>query len=149
MVGLSHTPFQLVYGLHVLMLIEYLLPTTNFTTSHDFAMTYVLSTRLSQLEKLEESRTLVVETIGMRQWNHALWTHNHYQTKSFSLGDHVLWFSKTHRQVQTTLVWAIQDSILFTKQYNTSSDYRQVWSQTHLNQHQQTKALAILRHNCF
>jgi hypothetical protein len=32
-VGTSHTPFQLGYGLHALMPIEYLLPTTNFTTS--------------------------------------------------------------------------------------------------------------------
>lgn len=54
-VGTSHTPFQLGYGLPALMPIEYLLLITNFTTSQDFAMTWVLNTQLSKLEKLEES----------------------------------------------------------------------------------------------
>ncbi len=43
-VGTSHTPFQLVYGLHALMPIEYLLPTTNSIMSQDFSMTQVLNT---------------------------------------------------------------------------------------------------------
>jgi uncharacterized membrane protein len=54
-VGKCHTPFWLVYGLHVLMLTKYLLPITNSMTFQDFAMTWVLSTRLLELEKLEES----------------------------------------------------------------------------------------------
>jgi len=61
-------------------------------------MTQILSTWLSKLEKLKESRTLVVETTSKRQWNHALWAQNHYWTKSFSLGDHVLWFPKAHKE---------------------------------------------------
>jgi len=32
-VGTSHIPFQLLYGLHALMLIKYLLPMTNFAMS--------------------------------------------------------------------------------------------------------------------
>jgi hypothetical protein len=40
-VGTSHTPFQLVYGVHALMPTKYLFPTTNFATSKDFAMTYI------------------------------------------------------------------------------------------------------------
>jgi hypothetical protein len=64
-VSTSHTTFQLVYGLHALMPTEYLLPMANFSTSKDFVMTKVFNTQLSKLEKLEESRTLAVETIGM------------------------------------------------------------------------------------
>jgi hypothetical protein len=53
--GTNHTPFQLVCRVHALMLIEYLLPMTNFTMSKDFAMTRVLNTQLLELEKLKES----------------------------------------------------------------------------------------------
>jgi hypothetical protein len=38
-VGIGHTPFQLVYGLHALMPTKYLLLMTNFTTFQDFSMT--------------------------------------------------------------------------------------------------------------
>ncbi len=55
-------------------------------------MTQALSTQLSELEKLEEFRTLAAETTCKWQWNRALWMQNHYQTKSFSRGDYVLWF---------------------------------------------------------
>ncbi len=61
-VGTSHTPFQLVYGLHVLMPIKYLLPMTNFATSQDFTMTQVFNIQLTKLEKLEKSRTLAIKT---------------------------------------------------------------------------------------
>ncbi len=94
-----------------------MLPTTNYATFKDFTMTRVLSTQLLKLEKLEGSWTLATKTTSKRQWNHALWAYNHYQIKS-SFSDHVFWFLKTqkgtHKQVQTTLVWTIQDSILFT-----------------------------------
>jgi len=69
---------------------EYLLLATNSTTFQDFTITWVLNTQLLELQKLEESLTFTIETIDSRQWNHALWANNHYQTKSFSLGDHVL-----------------------------------------------------------
>ncbi len=62
--GTCHIPFQLVYVFHVLMPTKYLLPMTNFVTSQDFAMTWVFSTRLFELKKLEESRTLTAKTIG-------------------------------------------------------------------------------------
>jgi hypothetical protein len=61
-------------------------------------MTRILNTQLLDLEKLEKSWTLATETIGGQQWNHALWAQNHYPTKSFSLGDHVLWFPKAHKE---------------------------------------------------
>jgi hypothetical protein len=77
---------------------KYLLPITNFAMSQDFTMTRVLSTWLFELEKFEESQTLVVETTSKWQWNHALWAHNHYWTKSFTLGDHMLWFPKAHKE---------------------------------------------------
>jgi hypothetical protein len=45
----------MVYGLHVLMPTKYLLPTTNFAMSKDFAMTQAFDIRLFKLENLEES----------------------------------------------------------------------------------------------
>ncbi len=41
---------------------------------------------------------LATETRSRQQWNHALWAHNHYRTKSFSLGDHVFWFPKACKE---------------------------------------------------
>jgi hypothetical protein len=46
-----------VYGLHALMLIEYLLPMTNSVMFQGFGMKWVLSTQLFELETLEESHT--------------------------------------------------------------------------------------------
>jgi len=152
--GTCHTPFQLVYGLHALMLTKYLLFMTNFATSEDFTMIEVFIIQLSKLETLEESWTLIIKTISMWQWNHALWTHNHYLTKSFSLVDHLIWFPKARKEHTSKFkqsIWTIQDSILFTKQFNTFGGCKQVWSQPHLSQHQQTEVIInpIPRHNYF
>jgi hypothetical protein len=56
-VGTNHIHFQLVYGLHALMLIEYLLPMTNSVMFQGSGMKWVLSTQLFELETLEESHT--------------------------------------------------------------------------------------------
>jgi hypothetical protein len=101
-VGIDHTFLKLVYGLHALMPPKYLLPMTNCVTSRDFATTKVLNIRLLELEKLEESRILTVETIGRRQWNHVLWAQNHYQTKTFSLSNHVFGFQKHKRNTHAS-----------------------------------------------
>jgi hypothetical protein len=76
---------------------KHLLPMTSCVTFKDFAMTRVLNALLSKLEKLEESRTLVANTIGRQQRNHVLWAQNHYQTKSFSLGTMYFGFQKHGR----------------------------------------------------
>ncbi len=50
-VGIGHTPFQLVYGFHPLLPMEYLLPSKP-SQNHDPTPIKVLTSRLSKLEKL-------------------------------------------------------------------------------------------------
>ncbi len=57
-----HTPFQLVYGLHPLMLVEYLLPTTLLGIKKFIEFAIVLTSRII---KLDEAREETIVTIGM------------------------------------------------------------------------------------
>ncbi len=50
-VATCYTPYQLVYGLHPLMLTEYVLPTIS-GDHRDAEPTKVLTTRITKLEKL-------------------------------------------------------------------------------------------------
>jgi hypothetical protein len=50
-IGIDHTLFQLVYGLHPLLPIEYLLP-NKLSQESDPTPIQVLTNRLSKLEKL-------------------------------------------------------------------------------------------------
>jgi hypothetical protein len=62
-VSTIHTPFQLVYGLYSLMPTKYLLPTF---TSEGIVVTNivkVLTKRIFELEKLEETRLEAIENI--------------------------------------------------------------------------------------
>jgi hypothetical protein len=62
--------YELAYGLHLIMLIEYLLP-TNPQRSKDFSLVWVLATKLFQLEQLDEARDIVATTSGQQLWNQA------------------------------------------------------------------------------
>ncbi len=53
-VGTSHNPFQLIYGLHLLLLAEYLLSFKS-GQNYDPMLVRVLTSRLSKLEKLQEN----------------------------------------------------------------------------------------------
>jgi hypothetical protein len=56
-----HTPFQLMYGLHPLMLVEYLLPTTLLGIKKIIELAIVLTSRIVKLDvKLE-----TIVTLGM------------------------------------------------------------------------------------
>ncbi len=48
--GISHTPFQLIYGLHLLLLMEYMLPSKP-GQNYDLTLVRVLISRLLELEK--------------------------------------------------------------------------------------------------
>ncbi len=54
-VGTSHTPFQLVYELHPLLLTKYLLP-SKLGQIHDPTFVKVLINILLELEKLQENQ---------------------------------------------------------------------------------------------
>ena len=53
------TPFKLVYGLEVVVLIEYLVPSLRIATFTDMDDTVTVHERLSQLVELEEDRFIV------------------------------------------------------------------------------------------
>ncbi len=61
-VGTSHTPFQLIYGLHLLLLVEYLLPFKPLQ-NYDPTFVKVLTNQLSKLDKLQEN-LLVTQDLG-------------------------------------------------------------------------------------
>ncbi len=69
----NDTPFELVYGLHPMMPIEYLLPTSTFETNHDFSPTWILTDKFSKAEKLGEVQLTTTETAHMRQLHHFAW----------------------------------------------------------------------------
>jgi len=62
-VAIGYTPYKLVYGLHPLMPIEYVLPT--ITGNHiDVEPTRVLTTRITKLEKLQEKKIEACNNVG-------------------------------------------------------------------------------------
>jgi hypothetical protein len=86
----QHTPFQLVYGLCPLMLIEYLLPMINSHPNQDFFTTHILTNHMTKLEHLDETRQEASNWIGTRQWNVALWVQQNHKIKTFFVGNIVL-----------------------------------------------------------
>jgi len=67
-VGTSHTPFQLVYGLHPLLPTKYLLPSRPIDNK-DPQPVRVLTSQLSKLEKLHENRLIGHDLVASNQWN--------------------------------------------------------------------------------
>jgi hypothetical protein len=59
-----YTPYQLVYGLHPLMPLEYIVPIIS-GNERDNTLMGVLTSKITKLEKLQETRMHVVETIGI------------------------------------------------------------------------------------
>ncbi len=53
-----------------------------FPSLQGFFFVKVFINKMSNLEKLDESRQEAVEIIKKHQWNHALWAHQHYKNKS-------------------------------------------------------------------
>jgi hypothetical protein len=67
-----YTLYQLVYGLHPLMPIEYIMRVVGGNERDNTSMR-VLTNIISKLEKLQEARMKVVEITNIQQWNRALW----------------------------------------------------------------------------
>ncbi len=72
-VGTSHTPFQLVYGLHPLLPTEYLLPSRLVDNKYPQHVR-VLTSQLSKLEKPRENRLIRHDLVASNQWNRSLWS---------------------------------------------------------------------------
>jgi hypothetical protein len=77
------------------------MPTKYFLLSGNIPMDHipgrVLSSRIVNLEKLEETHQVAIEMTMKQQSNLAKRVHQHYKQKSFQHGDHVLWFSKSKK----------------------------------------------------
>ena len=91
----GHSPFQLVYGLTPLMPTEYVIPTLRTPGDPDFTPRRVLTTRLTDLEKLDETRHSAAIHQGVKQWNRAQWAQTQGPKLQYNDGDHVLWHPKS------------------------------------------------------
>jgi hypothetical protein len=70
-VATRYTPYQLVYGLHSLMPIEYIVLVVG-GRQRDSTSMKVLTIRVSELEKLQGAKMQTVKTSGIIQWNMTL-----------------------------------------------------------------------------
>jgi hypothetical protein len=66
-VVIGHTPFQLVYGLHPLLPTKYLLPLRPSEHVNPKPIK-VLTSRLSELEKLQQNKLIAHDLIAFNQW---------------------------------------------------------------------------------
>jgi hypothetical protein len=70
-IATRYTPYQLVYGLHPLMPIEYIVLIAG-GNERDGTLVRTLISIIIEFEKLQEVKMQVVETIGIHQWNKTL-----------------------------------------------------------------------------
>jgi len=92
----GYTPYQLVYGLHPLMSTKYVVPVASQNERNN-TLVKVLTSSIIELEKLQEARMQVAETIKIHHWNRTLWNQQKNLKKQFSFGDYVLWFPKGNK----------------------------------------------------
>ncbi len=92
-VARGYTPYQLVYGLHPSMPIEYILLVVS-GDQKDNASVKILINKVLKLEKLQEAKMQVVKTNDIQQWNKKLWGQQKNPEKQFNFGDYVMWFPK-------------------------------------------------------
>ncbi len=66
-----YTPYQLVYGLHPLMPTKYIVLVVG-GNERDNTLVKVLTSKIRELEKLQEARMQAIEIIGIQKWNRAI-----------------------------------------------------------------------------
>lgn len=69
----SHFPFQLVYGLTLLMPTDYVIPTLRSTRHLNFTPKHVLTARVVDLKKLDETRQSTTVQHRKMSWNTTQW----------------------------------------------------------------------------
>ncbi len=57
----------------------------------------VLTSRITELKKLQETTIQATETTRIQQWNITLWNQQKNLQKKNSFGDYVLWFPKGNK----------------------------------------------------
>ncbi|MCO5587012.1 hypothetical protein L7F22_040957 [Adiantum nelumboides] len=90
--ALNATPFNLVYGLHAILPIEFLLPSLRVARDLEWTR-HELSERLEDLEKLDEQRLTIVTHIYAQKKKQKQFFDSHLLTKIFKKGDLVLVYS--------------------------------------------------------
>jgi hypothetical protein len=54
----------------------------------------VLTSRLSELKKLQENKLNAQDVVASNQWNRSSWSQNQYIKTKFQFGKYVLWFPR-------------------------------------------------------
>jgi hypothetical protein len=72
-VTIGYTPYQLMYGLHPLVPIKYIV-LIDGGNEKDNTSVRVLTSRIIELEKLQELRMQAAKIVGIQQWKKALWS---------------------------------------------------------------------------
>ena len=92
------TPFQLVYGLNVILPIEFLVPTLR--AAKDLQWTgHELLKRINELEKLDEIRLLAIAGMYAKNTRCKHWHDQNIRTNCFKQGDLVLLYTlKKHKR---------------------------------------------------
>jgi hypothetical protein len=70
-VAIGYTPYQLMYGLHPLMPTKYIVLIVG-GNERDSTLVKVLTSRITKLEKLQETRMQTRENIRIQSWNRKL-----------------------------------------------------------------------------
>ncbi len=83
-----YTPYQLLFGLHILMPIKYIVPIIGGNEGENPLMIILIS-RITKLEKLQEARIQATKTIRIQEWNITLWNQQKNLKKQFNFGDYV------------------------------------------------------------
>ncbi len=84
-----YTFYQLVYGLHPLMLTKYVLPTIS-GDHKDREPAKIIIARTIKLEKLQENKLEAQNNVGINQWSNFLWSQHKHKKKKFQFGNYVL-----------------------------------------------------------
>ncbi len=71
-VVIGYTPYQLVYGLHMLMLTKYIMLLIGSDHKKGNCIR-VLTSRVSYFKTLQEDKLQSKVKFGMQQWNKTLW----------------------------------------------------------------------------
>jgi len=87
-VTIGHILSQLVYGLYLLIQMEYLLPMNNSHPDLDFSPTCIVTSYMAELEHLDETCQEATKRTGIRQWNTTLWAQQNHKIKTFFYGGH-------------------------------------------------------------
>jgi mannose-6-phosphate isomerase class I len=72
-IAIGYTPYQLMCGLHPLMPIKYIVLIAG-GNERDNTSVRVLTSRITELEKLQEVIMQATKTTRIQQWNQTLWS---------------------------------------------------------------------------